>query len=301
MNISLYEELTKILPQEQIFCDEPMSGHTTFRIGGNADFYIRPNEHQLADVLKLAGEKQIPVTIIGNGSNLLVSDSGIRGIVIEIGKTMDYIRMDGDTLRIGAGTLLSKIANFAADNELGGFEFAAGIPGSIGGAVVMNAGAYGGEMKDILVGVEVMNRMGEHRSLSVEELDLRYRHSVLMDTEDIVLSATIRLRQDNATSIRDKMAELKARRMEKQPLEYPSAGSTFKRPQGYFAGKLIEDAGLRGYQVGGARISDKHCGFVINCGGATSADVCQLILDVQDKVYEQFQVRLEPEVHMIGE
>lgn len=301
MKISLYEELTKILPQEQIFCDEPMSGHTTFRIGGNADFYVRPNEHQLAEVLRLAATSQIPVTIIGNGSNLLVRDSGVRGIVIEIGKPLDYVRRDGNTIRVGAGTLLSRLANFAADNELGGFEFAAGIPGSVGGAVVMNAGAYGGEIKDVLVSVEVMNRQGQRRILRAEELQLGYRYSRIMETDDIVIAATLCLHQENAKTIRDRMADLKERRMEKQPLEYPSAGSTFKRPQGYFAGRLIEEAGLRGYQVGGAMVSDKHCGFVVNCGGATATDVCRLISDVQDKVYEQFQVHLEPEVHMIGE
>ena len=301
MKISLYEELKKILPQEKIFCEEPMSRHTTFRIGGPADYYIQPDVRQLSEVLRLADREQIPVTIIGNGSNLLVGDGGIRGVVIEIGRAMDDIRCEGQEITVGGGTLLSRLSNFAAEQGLSGLEFAAGIPGNVGGAVVMNAGAYGGEIKDVLVSVKVMDRQGGQKVLSADELELGYRHSRLMDTEEIVIGAVFRLKSDNPQTIRSVMADLRERRMEKQPLEYPSAGSTFKRPQGYFAGKLIQDAGLRGYQVGGARVSDKHCGFVVNCGGATAADVQQLIAEIQKQVYDQFAVQLEPEVHMLGE
>lgn len=301
MKISLYEELKKILPQEKIFCEEPMSRHTTFRIGGPADYYIQPDVRQLSEVLRLADREQIPVTIIGNGSNLLVGDGGIRGVVIEIGRAMDDIRCEGQEITVGGGTLLSRLSNFAAEQGLSGLEFAAGIPGNVGGAVVMNAGAYGGEIKDVLVSVKVMDRQGGQKVLSADELELGYRHSRLMDTEEIVIGAVFCLKSDNPQTIRSVMADLRERRMEKQPLEYPSAGSTFKRPEGYFAGKLIQDAGLRGYQVGGARVSDKHCGFVVNCGGATAADVQQLIAEVQKQVYDQFAVRLEPEVHMLGE
>ena len=301
MKISLYEELKKILPQEKIFCEEPMSRHTTFRIGGPADYYIQPDVRQLSEVLRLADREQIPVTIIGNGSNLLVGDGGIRGVVIEIGRAMDDIRCEGQEITVGGGTLLSRLSNFAAEQGLSGLEFAAGIPGNVGGAVVMNAGAYGGEIKDVLVSVKVMDRQGGQKVLSADELELGYRHSRLMDTEEIVIGAVFRLKSDNPQTIRSVMADLRERRMEKQPLEYPSAGSTFKRPEGYFAGKLIQDAGLRGYQVGGARVSDKHCGFVVNCGGATAADVQQLIAEVQKQVYDQFAVQLEPEVHMLGE
>ena len=284
MKISLYEELKKILPQEKIFCEEPMSRHTTFRIGGPADYYIQPDVRQLSEVLRLADREQIPVTIIGNGSNLLVGDGGIRGVVIEIGRAMDDIRCEGQEITVGGGTLLSRLSNFAAEQGLSGLEFAAGIPGNVGGAVVMNAGAYGGEIKDVLVSVKVMDRQGGQKVLSADELELGYRHSRLMDTEEIVIGAVFRLKSDNPQTIRSVMADLRERRMEKQPLEYPSAGSTFKRPEGYFAGKLIQDAGLRGYQVGGARVSDKHCGFVVNCGGATAADVQQLIAEVQKQV-----------------
>ena len=239
--------------------------------------------------------------MIGNGSNLLVGDKGIRGLVIEIGSGMNDIRVEGTKIVAGAGALLSKVANEAAAAGLGGMEFAAGIPGSIGGAVTMNAGAYGGEMKDILESVKVIDPEGMMHILSVEELDLSYRHSCIMEKGGIVVEATIKLEKKPEEEIRAQMADLRNRRVEKQPLEYPSAGSTFKRPEGYFAGKLIMDAGLRGYTVGGAQVSEKHCGFVINHANATAADVRQLMQDVKEKVKEQFGVELEPEVKMIGE
>lgn len=281
--------------------NEPMSKHTTFRIGGIADLFVSADEKSLPQLLKEAADEKIPVTIIGNGSNLLVGDGGIRGLVIEIGKGMDNIEISDNVMTVGAGTLLSKAANAAAAHGLSGMEFAAGIPGSVGGAVVMNAGAYGGEMKDIIKDVDVITREGEYRRLSLEELELSYRHSCIIENEYIVVRARLMLQEKDEAQIRQVMEDLKNRRIEKQPLNFPSAGSTFKRPEGYFAGKLIMDAGLRGYSVGGAQVSEKHCGFVINKGGATASDVVKLMNDVRDKVMEEFGVELEPEVKMIGE
>ena len=278
-----------------------MSKHTTFRIGGKADLFVSADEKSLPQLLKEAAEEKIPVTIIGNGSNLLVGDGGIRGLVIEIGKGMDKIEISDNIMTVGAGTLLSKAANTAAEHGLSGMEFAAGIPGSVGGAVVMNAGAYGGEMKDIIMDVDVITREGEYRRLTLEELELSYRHSCIIENEYIVVRARLMLQEKDEAQIRLVMEDLKNRRIEKQPLNFPSAGSTFKRPEGYFAGKLIMDAGLRGYSVGGAQVSEKHCGFVVNKGGATASDVVKLMNDVRDKVMEEFGVELEPEVKMIGE
>ncbi len=281
--------------------NEPMSKHTTFRIGGKADLFVSADEKSLPQLLKEAADEKIPVTIIGNGSNLLVGDGGIRGLVIEIGKGMDNIEISDNIMTVGAGTLLSKAANTAAAHGLSGMEFAAGIPGSVGGAVVMNAGAYGGEMKDIILDVDVITKEGEYRRLSLEELELSYRHSCIIENEYIVVRARLMLHEKDEVQIRLVMEDLKNRRIEKQPLNFPSAGSTFKRPEGYFAGKLIMDAGLRGYSVGGAQVSEKHCGFVVNKGGATASDVVKLMKDVRDKVMEEFGVELEPEVKMIGE
>ena len=278
-----------------------MSKHTTFRIGGKADLFVSADEKSLPQLLKEAADEKIPVTIIGNGSNLLVGDGGIRGLVIEIGKGMDKIEISDNIMTVGAGTLLSKAANTAAEHGLSGMEFAAGIPGSVGGAVVMNAGAYGGEMKDIIMDVDVITREGEYRRLTLEELELSYRHSCIIENEYIVVRARLMLQEKDEAQIRLVMEDFKNRRIEKQPLNFPSAGSTFKRPEGYFAGKLIMDAGLRGYSVGGAQVSEKHCGFVVNKGGATASDVVKLMNDVRDKVMEEFGVELEPEVKMIGE
>lgn len=278
-----------------------MSKHTTFRIGGKADLFVSADEKSLPQLLKEAADEKIPVTIIGNGSNLLVGDGGIRGLVIEIGKGMDKIEISDNIMIVGAGTLLSKAANTVAEHGLSGMEFAAGIPGSVGGAVVMNAGAYGGEMKDIIMDVDVITREGEYRRLTLEELELSYRHSCIIENEYIVVRARLMLQEKDEAQIRLVMEDLKNRRIEKQPLNFPSAGSTFKRPEGYFAGKLIMDAGLRGYSVGGAQVSEKHCGFVVNKGGATASDVVKLMNDVRNKVMEEFGVELEPEVKMIGE
>lgn len=295
------ESLSDVLPEITPFLGEPMKRHTTFRIGGPAEYYIRPRREELAKLLALAKRCQIPVTVIGNGSNLLVGDRGIRGLVLEIGSGMDDIRVEGDVVTAGAGALLAKVANEAAAAGLGGMEFAAGIPGSVGGAVTMNAGAYGGEMKDILQHVKVIAPDGQEKMLLASELDLSYRHSCIPHKEYIVVEAALKLVPRAEQEIRAQMAKLREQRMEKQPLEYPSAGSTFKRPEGYFAGKLIMDAGLRGYTVGGAQVSEKHCGFVINRSDATAADVRKLVQDVQTKVQEQFGVMLEPEIKMIGD
>ena len=278
-----------------------MSKHTTFRIGGNADVFVSPKVSQISDIMKLAKEYNVPVTVIGNGSNLLVGDKGIRGLVLSFGKEAEEIIIDGSCMIVSAGALLSKIAAEAAKRSLTGFEFAAGIPGTLGGAIVMNAGAYGGEMKDVLISATVLTPEGEVLELSNGELDFSYRHSCIPEKEYIVLEAVLEFMPSEEADIREKMEDYKKRRVDKQPLEYPSAGSTFKRPEGHFAGKLIEDAGLRGYTVGGAQVSEKHCGFVINKGDATAADVLGLIEDVKGIVYEKFQVTLEPEVRMIGE
>lgn len=301
MKSILIEKLKDILPPEQVLVEEPMSKHTTFRIGGNADVFVSPALEQLPDIIKIAKAHDVPVTLIGNGSNLLVGDKGIRGLVVSFGKEAEALSVEGTQMTIGAGCLLSKAAAEAAKSGLSGLEFASGIPGSLGGAIVMNAGAYGGEIKDVVVSCQVFTQEGEVKELSAEELELSYRHSCIPEKNYIVLSATVQLKQKEERLIREEMADYKTRRVEKQPLEYPSAGSTFKRPEGFFAGKLIQDAGLRGYSVGGAQVSEKHCGFVINKGNATAADVLQLIKDVQDEVYNQFQVKLEPEVKMIGE
>lgn len=301
MNQDFYNKLAEIVSPEAILEEEPMSKHTTFRIGGNADMFVSPKISQVADIVKLAKEYEVPVTIIGNGSNLLVGDKGVRGLVISFGKDAEEIQADGSCMIVSAGALLSKIAAEAAKRSLTGFEFAAGIPGTLGGAIVMNAGAYGGEIKDVLISATVLTPEGDVIELSNGELDLSYRHSCIPEKEYIVLEAVLEFMPGEETEIREKMADFKNRRIDKQPLEYPSAGSTFKRPEGHFAGKLIQDAELRGYTVGGAQVSEKHCGFVVNKGDATAADVLQLIEDVKKNVYDKFQVELEPEVKMIGE
>lgn len=301
MNDQFLTELENIMAGSGIFMEEPMKKHTTFRVGGPADVLVQPDETTLAAVLGLCRQHNVPYSFIGNGSNLLVGDKGIRGVVIEMTEPMGNIEVHGTRITAQAGAMLSKIANTAASNGLGGMEFAAGIPGSVGGAVVMNAGAYGGEMKDIIERVYVLDENGAQLELDRTALDLSYRHSCIPNKKYIVTKVVLELVPRNEAEIRSEMKELNEKRAEKQPLQYPSAGSTFKRPEGYFAGKLIMDAGLRGYQVGGAQVSEKHCGFVINKGDATAADICQLMQDVSDKVQAQFGVVLEPEVKMIGE
>jgi UDP-N-acetylmuramate dehydrogenase len=279
-----------------------MKNHTTFRVGGPADIFLTPSAEELPTVLSVCREEQMPVTVIGNGSNLLVGDQGIRGVVICIGFGMRGIRVDGEKIFLEAGVTLAAAAQQAAKAGLTGLEFASGIPGTFGGAVVMNAGAYGGEMKDVIVSVRVISEDGEILTLSKEELDLSYRHSVIPERGYLVIDGELLLtREKNPDQITERMEELKKKRIEKQPLEYPSAGSTFKRPEGYFAGKLIMDAGLRGFSVGGAAVSEKHCGFVINKGNATAADICALMDEVTRIVKEKYAVTLEPEVKKVGE
>ena len=301
MNDQFLTELENIMAGSGIFMEEPMKKHTTFRVGGPADVLVQPDETALAAILALCRQYYVPYSFIGNGSNLLVGDKGIRGVVIEMTDPMGNIEVDGTKITAQAGAMLSKIANTAASNGLGGMEFAAGIPGSVGGAVVMNAGAYGREMKDIIEKVYVLDENGAQLELDRDALDLGYRHSCIPEKKYIVTKVVLELVPRDEVEIRSKMKDLNEKRAGKQPLQYPSAGSTFKRPEGYFAGKLIMDAGLRGYQVGGAQVSEKHCGFVINKGDATAADICQLMRDVSDKVQAQFGVVLEPEVKMIGE
>lgn len=303
MNQTFVKSVTEQLPQLGLLQDEPMKKHTTFRIGGPADYYAEPDMSRISKLIEIAKACDMPVTVIGNGSNLLVGDKGIRGLVIGIGKGMSEITAQGNgrIITAGAGAILAAVAAKAAEASLSGLEFASGIPGSVGGAVVMNAGAYGGEIKDVLIDATVLTAEGELKTVTRDELDLSYRHSIVPEKGYIVLSARFRLTPKPKDEIKSYMAELRAKRVEKQPLEYPSAGSTFKRPEGYFAGKLIMDAGLRGYSVGDAQVSQKHCGFVVNKGEATAADVLTLIKDVQETVLKQFGVKLEPEVKMIGE
>lgn len=303
MNQTFVKSVTEQLPQLGLLQDEPMKKHTTFRIGGPADYYAEPDISRISKLIEMAKACDMPVTVIGNGSNLLVGDKGIRGLVIGIGKGMSEIiaQDNGHIITAGAGAILAAVAAKAAEASLSGLEFASGIPGSVGGAVVMNAGAYGGEIKDVLIDATVLTAEGELKTVTRDELDLSYRHSIVPEKGYIVLSARFRLTPKPKDEIKSYMAELRAKRVEKQPLEYPSAGSTFKRPEGYFAGKLIMDAGLRGYSVGDAQVSEKHCGFVVNKGEATAADVLTLIKDVQETVLKQFGVKLEPEVKMIGE
>ena len=279
-----------------------MNRHTSFRIGGPADYFLLPSTaEEVKKILEICKEKELPYFILGNGSNLLVSDEGYCGVIIQLYRNYGGITVEGTDIRAGAGALLSQIASAAKNASLTGFEFAGGIPGTLGGAVVMNAGAYGGEMKDVLKEVTVMTEQGEIMTIPAEKLEMGYRTSLVKKAGYLVLEAVISLKAGDVEEIKAIMKDLTEKRVSKQPLEYPSAGSTFKRPEGYFAGKLIMDAGLRGYQVGGAQVSEKHCGFVINKGNATAADVCGLMKDVQEKVQEQFGVTLEPEVKFLGE
>lgn len=302
MNQNFYDKLNNVIAKDSILTDEPMSRHTTFRVGGPADFFVTPKaKEEVRDVIRICKEAGMPYYIIGNGSNLLVSDAGYRGVIVQIYKEMNEVKVEGDLVKAQAGALLSGIAAKALGAELSGFEFASGIPGTIGGACVMNAGAYGGEMKDVLEFVTVLTGEGKIIELGRNELELGYRTSVIAKKGYIVLGAVLKLERGDGEKIKTYMDELKEKRVTKQPLEYPSAGSTFKRPEGYFAGKLIEDAGLRGFQVGGAQVSEKHCGFVINRDHATAADIMELMRQVQIRVKENSGVDLEPEVKRLGD
>ena len=302
MNQNVIEKFNNLLGEERVKVNEPMKRHTTFRIGGPADYFLMPSsEKELKGIIEICKSEELPYFILGNGSNLLVSDKGYRGVIVQLYKNYGDIAVKGDEIHASAGALLSQIAAAARNSSLTGFEFAGGIPGTLGGAVVMNAGAYGGEMKDVLKEVTVMTAEGEILTLPAEKLQMGYRTSIVKTKGYLVLGAVIALRQGAQEAIKERMKELTEQRVSKQPLEFPSAGSTFKRPEGYFAGKLIMDAGMRGYQTGGAQVSEKHCGFVINKEDATAADVCRLIRDVQNKVKEQFGVTLETEVKFLGE
>ena len=302
MNSEIRKMFCDLLGEDRVFTEEAMSQHTTFKIGGPADYFLMPDKGEdVGRVIKICKEKEIPYFILGNGSNLLVGDGGYRGAVIQIYRNMSSVTVEGNEITAQAGALLSAVAAAAKNASLTGFEFAGGIPGTIGGAVVMNAGAYGGEMKDVLTEVTVMDAEGDIFTLPTEELELGYRTSIIKTAGYIVLEAKIRLKEGDPEVIRETMKDLTIRRTTKQPLEYPSAGSTFKRPEGYFAGKLIMDSGLAGYQVGGAQVSEKHCGFVINAGDATARDVRTLMDNVRDIVYKKYGVTLEPEVKFLGE
>ncbi len=298
----MLEKLQKLIGEAKVLTNESMASHTTFRIGGPADYFVVPNSvEEVRNVVALCKKSELPYYVLGNGSNLLVGDKGFRGVVIQIYKEMSAVIVKDECITVQAGALLSRIGNVALEHELQGFEFAAGIPGTMGGAVVMNAGAYGGEMKDVLVDATVLTPEGEILVLKNEELELGYRTSIIAKKDYIVLEANVKLVKGDKDAIKAKMDDLRVQRTTKQPLEYPSAGSTFKRPEGYFAGKLIQDAGLRGFQVGGAQVSEKHCGFVINKDNATAADIVELMKQVSEKVQEEFGVALEPEVKRVGE
>lgn len=292
--------LTREIPGISVFADEPMKNHTSFKIGGPADVFISPQtEEEVISAVDFLQKEGIDYIVTGNGSNLLVSDDGIRGCVLSLGKNFSRLNCIDDTIYASAGTLLSRIAALALENSLTGFEFASGIPGSLGGAIVMNAGAYGGEMKDVIVTTKYIDTDGTIKKCTRTEHEFLYRKSRFGNGE-IILSSSIKLQNGNQSDIKSVMNDLAARRKEKQPIDLPSAGSTFKRPDGYFAAKLIDDAGLRGYRTGDAMVSQKHCGFVVNMGNATFDDVTKLMAHIQDVVYQKFGVNLEPEVKIIG-
>ena len=306
--MTLVEELNNIMGQENVYEKEPMKNHTTFRIGGPADILVCPEtDSSLIEGIQLCRSRKVPFYIIGNGSNLLVGDKGFRGVIFKICKNMNAVTMEeSDTdrklyVKSGAGAMLAKLAKEVSAAGYTGFEFATGIPGTLVGAVAMNAGAYGGEMKQIIRSARIVDPSGDIRELALDELELGYRKSRIQAEHLIVLSVSMEFQKGDVQAILQKVDELSQQRKEKQPLEYPSAGSTFKRPEGYFAGKLIQDAGLKGYRIGDAMVSDKHSGFVVNVGEATAVQVRQLMHDVDEKVYEQFHVHLEPEVRCIGE
>ena len=294
--------LRETLAEGEMMTGEPMSRHTTFRIGGPADIFVSPSStEELAKVLALAKEYGVPVTIIGNGSNILVRDGGIRGLVISFGKPFSKIERKDNSVFAWAGATLGAVSLFAAGQRLSGLEFAVGIPGSLGGAVFMNAGAYGGEISQVIREVLVMTKKGEVKKRGAETLSFGYRHSVFQENGEIVCGALLALKEGDESEIKERMADYTRRRMEKQPLEKPSAGSSFKRPTGNFAGTLIEKSGLKGFGVGGAQVSEKHAGFIINRGGATAADVLALMAEVRRRVEEESGVQLEPEIRIIGE
>ena len=298
---AVIQALRKFVPEENICLQESMASHTTFRIGGLADCFVQlENTEQLIKVQKYLSQVGVPFFVLGNGSNLLVSDAGFRGVILQIGSKMNRVTVEGNVIVAQAGASMAQIARTAMEHELTGMEFASGIPGTIGGGVVMNAGAYGGELSQIVTQVNVVNSEGGIMELDNETMEFGYRTSTIRNNPFTVTEVILRLEKGDRRQIRERMEELAAKRREKQPLEYPSAGSTFKRPAGHYAGQLIMEAGLRGFQCGGAKVSDKHCGFVINTGNATAEDVRKLIREVQARVKNQFNVDLETEVLFLG-
>ncbi|MGM8315701.1 UDP-N-acetylmuramate dehydrogenase [Clostridium perfringens] len=298
--MEFYKLLGEFYNEEDITVDSPMSEHIYFRVGGPADILVTPvNEEQVVNTLKLCREYNVPYFILGNGSNILVKDGGISGVVIKFNK-LNKITTEVNCVTAQSGALLKDVSKAALENNLRGFEFACGIPGSIGGAVFMNAGAYDGEMAHVIKSARVIDENCNIKNLTKEELELGYRSSIVMKKGYVVIEATVELESGEYASIKDKIDDLTNRRESKQPLEYPSAGSTFKRPEGYFAGKLIQDSGLKGFSIGGAAVSEKHSGFVINKGGATAKDVLDVIAHVQKTVKENFDVELHTEVRIIG-
>lgn len=294
--------LQEILPEHRVLLNEPMKKHTTFKIGGPADCLILPSSvEEVVKVFELIRSHRVPVTVLGNGSNVLVLDNGIRGAVVKFDSCMAYVRRDGERMIAGAGALLKDVAHYAAAGGLTGMEFAVGIPGSIGGAVFMNAGAYDGEISHIVHAVTAVDLSGEVVRYGKDRLNFAYRHSVFQENHQIICEVELFLKTGVRHEIKYRMGDLTMRRESKQPLELPSAGSTFKRPEGYFAGTLIEQTGLKGFKVGGAQVSKKHAGFVVNAGEATAKDVLHLIEEVQRMVFEQHGVKLHPEVRVIGE
>lgn len=294
-------EALRAMGQDRLLENEPMSRHTTFRVGGPADLMFLPaSAQELCDALRLAREAGIPAQVLGNGSNLIVRDGGIRGLTIVLGEHFSDIRIEGKRLCAQAGALLSRVATAAMEAGLSGLEFAGGIPGTLGGGCAMNAGAYGGQISDVLVSAEVLLG-GEVRTLSLEEMQMGYRTTLPLREGGVVLSACFELERDDPDAILSRMKELNARRRDKQPLNLPSAGSTFKRPEGHFAGALIEGCGLKGCAIGAAQVSEKHAGFIVNTGGATAKDILQLIAHVQAVVRRETGVELEPEVKIMGE
>ena len=298
----IYKQLLNILEEESVKTDEPMKKHISFKVGGPADFLVKPKtEEELAKVIKFAKEENIPYLVIGNGSNLLVKDGGIRGIVIELSDNFNNFEIEGNIIKAQSGALLSILGRNALRNSLTGIEFAAGIPGTLGGALAMNAGAYGGEMKDVVKSVRLMDTDGNIVEFTNEQMEFEYRRSILSRTDYIVLSAVMELKEGNVDEIKEVMADYSNKRTTKQPLNFPSAGSTFKRPEGHFAAKLIDDCGLRGLTLRGAQVSDKHCGFVINKDGADAKAILDLMFVVKSTVNAKFGIMLEEEVKILGE
>lgn len=299
--MTFLEKLQMIVTEDKILQEEPLSAHTSFHIGGPAQYFLLPEEEEeLVRLVALCVEEKMPYLLLGNGSNVLAKDEGMRGVVICTKNLQGIFWEDEGTVTAQCGILLGTMAADVLKHSCTGFEFASGIPGTVGGAVLMNAGAYGGEMKDCMVSARTLTREGTVKEYTAQELELSYRHSILQDNGEILLSATFHFEPGNSEEIRSKMQELNQKRREKQPLEYASAGSTFKRPEGYFAGKLIDDAGLRGYRVGDVMVSEKHCGFVVNVGNGTYAQAMEVIRHVQEEVLAQFGVELRLEVRQIG-